>query len=347
MTTTQTTTSHPAGEVQRFRVTVTVVGAVCSAVVTALLAAEGASLTSRLVGTAVGAAIPPLVGAVGPGHEIRMTVAVLLTAAAVVLGYGGDQLVSGVTGKAPSLPTPNEIVTRVVDPEPQTPVEPEATGSLVESEPPLEITVSPGAITCDDEGRCDTVTVTSTGTATLHVTSHEFEGDAASYLTATGCEDTLLEPGRSCTITPTFSPEDAPETVVTHLVIHQNFTGPATYVPVTAGGDEPIVPNLASSRPDCDLSGLAGDPDGGDVVTGDVIVEAQLTATGLPEGTSVEAAVYVDGAFQWQADVDLAAGTVRVEEFYSGPVPSDVVVVVDPERVVQESDEGDNVARCP
>ncbi len=47
------------------------------------------------------------------------------------------------------------------------------------------------------------------------------------------------------------------------------------------------------------------------------------------------------------ATVDLAAGQVVLEDFYEGPAPTEVVVVIDPDDLVQESSEDDNVVSCP
>jgi hypothetical protein len=347
--TTQTTTTSPTRDVRRFELTLTILGAVCSAVVTGVLAAENVSTTGKLVGMALGAALPPLVGAVGPGRSVRVGVAVVMTVVAVFMAYWGGQLFAKVSETEPPLPTPNEIVTSLGG----------DTGSgrggggdggegktedvLVQGDGPVRIQVEPGSITCEAEAGCGLVTVTSVGTAPLRIDNLEFEGDAGSYLTADGCENTVLAPNEHCAITLQFSSELAPESATTHLVIHQNLPLVPTLVPLEAHGELSVEPNLALGQPACDRSGLTADPDGG--VSGELSIEAPLSATGPADVSSVEAAVYVDGEQWWFGLVDLNDDTVLVHELYVGPLPGEVLVRIDPDNLVQESeDEKDNVA---
>jgi len=300
---------------------------------------------------ALGAALPPLVGAVGPRRSVRVAVAVLMTAVAVVLAYGGGQLFAQVASTKPPLPAIPQIVTGLGDDPADDDKdgggggEKPTGGALVQREGPLGIQVDPGSITCDSEDPCTTVTVTSVGSAPLRITWLKVPDDAASYLTATGCENATLEPGASCTITLGFSPQNAPESAVTQLTIHQNFTGPATHVPMEIRGTSTVPLNLALSSPTCLLEDVIEDPETG-TVSGSIRIQAPLTATGLPEGPAPEATVSVGPDAPVPATVDLAAGQVVLEDVYEGAAPTEVVVVIDPDDMVQESSEDDNVVSC-
>ena len=339
--TNQTTITSPTRDVRRFELTLTILGAVCSAVVTGVLAAENVSTTGKLVGMALGAAFPPLVGAVGPRRPVRVGVAVLMTAVAVFMAYWGGQVFAKVTNTEPPLPTPREIIPGP-GPGPGLGPDREPSGDacgdpLVHDAGDLALEVCPSVLTCSAEDSCGPVTVTSIGTAPLRIGSLEFEGDAGSYLTATGCENAVLAKGQECTITLKFFPESAPESATTRLIINQNLPKVPTLVPLEAHGELSVEPNLALGQPSCDLSGLSTDPDG---VSGELAIAVPVSATGLPDLSSVQAAVYVDGV-EWQiVPVDPNGGEV-IRGDYAGPRPGQVLVRVDPDNLVQESESED------
>ena len=343
--TTGATASPPKRVFQGFELTLTVLGAACSAVVTGVLAAEGASTTTKLVGMALGAALPPFVGAVGPGRPVRVGVAVLLAAVAAFIAYGGGQIFAKVSDTEPPLPTPNQIVTNLGGGSGGGGGTDETTGNALEHvDGDLGLRVVPTPITCDEDGRCDPITVTSIGTALLRITSLQFGGNAASYLTASGCEDAVLATGESCTITLEFDAENAPEGATTQLVINQNLPEVPTLVPLEADGVLPADVNLGLGTAECDGSALVDDPDGG--VTGELRIVAPLSSSGLADVSSVEAAVYIDGALASTAEVDPNGDSVSIRADYQGPVPEDIRVQIDTLDVVQESNEDDNVAFC-
>jgi hypothetical protein len=345
-TTAQPTTPPPTRQVAGFELSLTILGAVCSAVVTGLLAAENVSLTGKLLGMALGAALPPLVGAVGPGRSVRVTAAVLMTAAAVVLAYGGGQLFAKVANTEPPLPTPAEILHPQPTPDPDPDPDPDPGNAIIERSGDLGIRVEPGAITCGADHGCGTATVTSVGTVPLRITSLAFEDDAASYLTATGCENAVLAEDEQCTITLEFTAENAPESATTHLVIHQNLPEVPTLVPLDAEGAVPVEPDLQLGEASCDASALVEDPDAG-TVSGELLVQAPLSATGLADLSSVGVAVSVDGVPWDVVDVDPNGGEVAVRNFYAGPRPEQVQVQIETDGSVEQAPDGDEVlAAC-
>jgi hypothetical protein len=308
------------------------------------MAAEGASTTTKLIGMALGAALPPFVGAVGPGRPVRVGVAVLLAVVAAVVAYGGGQIFAKVSDTEPPLPTPNQIVTRLGGGGGGGDGEETTENALEHLAGDLGLRVVPGSISCDEEDGCDPITVTSIGTAPLRVTSLEFEGDAASYLTATGCENAVLATGEACRITLEFDAENAPEAATTRLVIHQNLPEVPTLVPLEADGVLPAEVNLSMGTAACDLSALVDDPDGG--VSGELSVTAPLSATGLDDVSAVEAVLYIDGDEVSSEELDPNGGSVSIRADHRGPAPEDIRVGIDPGDAVQETDEDDNVAFC-
>jgi transcription elongation GreA/GreB family factor len=150
---------------------------------------------------------------------------------------------------------------------------------------------TPESVRCDDEGTCDEVVVTSEGAEPLRITDLEFRGEGAEYFESTDCEGDLLNQGDSCTITLGFAHRAAPKSVSAVLVIHQNFTGPATTVRIDAHGQgEPstcTVPEklVGKQQPDAE----------------DAIEAAGLVAVPEERGSSSQEAGTV-------LDVDPAAG---------------------------------------
>lgn len=347
-TTTHPMTSPPTRHVPRLGVGLTILGAVCGAVVPAVLTAGDVPGPAKLAGMALGAALPPLIGAAGARPRLRVAV-VAMTVAALALSYSGLQIFAKVTETAPAVPSPSGIVDGLPwvgdDRDHEVDGQQACGDPLVHGTDELGLAVCPPALTCRGDDGCDPVTVTSLGTAPLRIGEVELGVDAATYLTATGCAHTVLAKGQDCTITVTFSPEKAPEAATTELVVHQNLPENPIRVPLRAEGTVTGAAALALGEPVCDLDGLTPDPDGG--VSGWLIVEAPLTATGVPDGVSLQAAVHVDGQFLWPAEVDLAGARVRAEEFYSGPPLSVVAIIIDPNGLVEGDDLEDNRRRCP
>jgi hypothetical protein len=136
--------------------------------------------------------------------------------------------------------------------------------------------------------------------------------------------------------------------VSTRLVIHQNLSGPPTFVELDAHGIQPPLPNLALSGATCQLLSSGPDPDTG-LVSGVLTLRAPLASSGTLPVSSVEATVHVDGALWGAFPVDVAGGEVAVSDHYEGVPPSEVVVTVDSATQVVESSEDDNAAaaQCP
>jgi len=342
---TTNTTLPPARDGRGLALALTILGAVCSAVVTGVLAAQEVSTTEKLVGMAVGAALPPLVGAVGPGPRIRVAVAVLMTAVAVVLAYGGGQLFAKVSNTEPPLPTPDAIATSLPWQNHQDAGDQARSGNVLEERSgELGIRVEPGAITCQAKDGCGPVTVTSIGTAPLEITSLAFERDAASFLTATGCQGVALAEHEQCAVSLRFSADRAPESVSTHLIINQNLPGKPTLVPLEAHGLHQVEPNLALGQATCLRASLVRIPHT-DTVSGPLVIDAPVTRSG-PDLPTVKATVHVNGDLQWTFAVEPDQPSIHVSDDYEGPFPTEITVTIDSAGTVEESSEADNVTTC-
>src|SRR5687768_11871615 len=101
--TTLSTAPRPTGAGPRFELMLAILGAVSAAILTGVLDELEVSTTGKLIGLAVGAALPPFVAVAGPRRPVRVAAAVLLSIAAVVLAYGGWQIFAKVSGTQPVL----------------------------------------------------------------------------------------------------------------------------------------------------------------------------------------------------------------------------------------------------
>jgi hypothetical protein len=349
-TTTPPPPPPPAQASPRFQLTLAVLGGVCSAVATGVLDQLGVSPTGKLIGLAVGAAIPPFIAVAGRWQHVRVAAALLLTVGAVFLSYGGLRLFADVSGTEAIVPSARQIVEGVTggadDPHDDPPggSTDDTADDIEMTEGDLGIRVSPGSITCDESGACNGLTVTSTGTRVLVIRSLEFEGAGQTTLQASGCENTQLVQGDSCTITLTSAGEDPPEPASTRLVIHQNFDGPATYVPFVAGEASGSEMNLVVGEAECDLSGDP-DPDTGDVA-GVLTIDVPVSWGGAPDPPTVTFSVEVDGSPWLSSTGDTADGTLHVSGDYGGPPPGEIRITIDSAEQFDETDEDDNTAVC-
>jgi hypothetical protein len=343
---TETRPPTPAQASPRFQLTLAVLGAACSAVATGVLDRLGVSSTGKLIGLALGAAIPPFIAVAGRWQHVRVATALLLTVGAVFLSYGGLRMFADVSGTQAIVPSPRQIAETMTGGDLVDDRADDPAGEIVMTEGDLGIRVSPDSITCDESGACNGVTVTSTGTGLLAITGLEFEGEGATTMQAGGCENAQLTQGESCTITLASADDGEPPTSVsTRLVIHQNFKGPATYVPLVAEGVDGSPSNLAVGAAVCDVPNGDPDPVTGEVA-GPLTIDAPVSWEGASDPPTVTAIVEVDG-LQWMSfDVDTAAGTLHVSDQYEGPPLGVIMITIDSAGQFTESNEGDNTATC-
>jgi hypothetical protein len=252
--TAQQTPPPPKQAISGFGLTLTVLGALCGALLTGVLEILQQreilqeSDAWKLVSLTIGAALPPVVAALQQGgRRIRVVAAILLSVAALILAYFGLFAFTIVADKSPILPTPNQIA-EWVDKVPPTPGDDGTKGSYAEGA--LKMTWTPRSVRCGDDGDCSEVTVTSEGAEQLRITGLEIQGDGNEYLKPTGCVGGPLNQNDHCTITLEFEYKSAPRSSTPVLVINQNFAGPATKIPIDAhgkGGPHPVdctVPNV-------------------------------------------------------------------------------------------------------
>jgi hypothetical protein len=333
-----TRTPSPPQTTPRFPLTLAVLGAVCSALATGVLDRLDVGTTGKLIGLAAGAALPPFVAVAGRWQHVRVAAALVLTGVAVVLSYSGWQIVANVSGTPPVVPSIRQVIDEL------SPGSNGQPGAIEQVEGDLGIRVSPGSIGCDGSGTCTEVTVTSTGTGLLTITGIEVEdGDPTGPLPS-GCENAQLVQGQSCTVTLSAAEGVEPASRSTRLVIHQNFRGPATYVPLVVQGDGAELPDLAVEPVACELSAGDPDPTTGEV-SGVLTVDAEVGWNGAADPPTVSTTVTVDD-LEWKTfDVDPADGGIHVTDYYEGPPPDDIAITVDADGQVAESDES-NTAVC-
>jgi hypothetical protein len=327
----------------RFELTLAVLGAVCSAVATGVLDQLEVSATGKLIGLAVGAALPPFVAVAGRWQHVRVAATLFMTVPALVLSYGGWQVFANVSGTEPVVPTPQQVIDRLIpryDPDVLPPAD-----AIEMWEGELGIRVSPGSITCDESGACNGVTVTSIGTGLLAIRGLELEDEGVTTLQASGCEDAQLTQGGSCIIALAFTEGGPQESLSTRLVIHQNFEGPATKVPLVAESEDGLSSNIAVGKAVCSVPGGDADADTGEV-TGVLAIDVPLSWEGTSDPPEVTATVEVNGLPWTSSNADTAAGTLHVSDEYEGPRPSEIRITVDSASQFAESDEGDNTAIC-
>jgi hypothetical protein len=167
-----------------------VLAAVCATVVTYFCKASG---LVQIIGIVVGAAIPPLVTAIGPWRPLRASVAVLVSGAAVVLTYGGSLVVGEATG-IPVVPSlPGQELPGSGSPQ-GTPG-----SSPVEDPKPGGIDVTPAVLRCEPECRSP-ITVVNHGQDELTVDIAVTGPDRGRFQHASDCGRHALGPGEECVV---------------------------------------------------------------------------------------------------------------------------------------------------
>jgi hypothetical protein len=205
-------------------------GAVCGALITAALPGDSSSVL-KLVGAAIGAAVPPFVTTIGKWRHLRATAAVVVTIAALGLTYVGSFFVDAATGSETStFPAPRW------GPAATTSTQQHVSTTQIPPVLDVGIDVAPKALTCNP--KCDSkVTIRSIGVKPLVVAAIEFDGPARARFKQTGaCAQKQFVQDEACSFEVTFSPAGTSGKQVARLVINQNLPGPASFVDLTGEG---------------------------------------------------------------------------------------------------------------
>ncbi|KHD75176.1 hypothetical protein MB27_24075 [Actinoplanes utahensis] len=228
-TTTEPTTARDAA----LATGISVVGAVCGTVLTAML--DG-SPSQKLTGAIVGAVVATLFSVTGPYLHVRAVIGVAVTGAALLLTYGGAAVADGFTGNV-------TYPRNVPGPTPSASTNSAEPDEVCEGD--LCLSAPRSLRLCAATGCSASMVVTNTGSRLLRIKELEIEGPAARTFRHSGdCANHTVKAGRTCTITVTVTAEPTGEAV---LVIHQNLEGPATKVALAPSGK-------ADSRPDLRMS---------------------------------------------------------------------------------------------
>jgi hypothetical protein len=338
-----TTLPKPAPETPAHRVTgqgaqtvLAVVGAVCG---TLIVGAVGTAPAAKLVGAALGAAIPALMTHAGP-YPLARAVAGIAVTAGFVVTYGGFTLFDYATDRPATFPLPPSV------PQPDATPDPPITssGSTSRSAAGLGITVSPRTLRCSAEDGCDrTVSVRSTGSRDLEIGAVEIDGPAAANFSQDGgCNGATLPRDEGCEIAIGFT-AGADETAEARLVIHQNLPGDPTFVGLVGSG--------SGATPGVDLEPVV-ESCRYRLALGSIDPELLLTvalAVDDPDASPAEAvavAASIDGGDARSTTVPIAGGTGEIVL----PVSADqldreltVAVTADPANDVAEAAEDNNV----
>jgi PASTA domain len=294
--TSQATKPSPTPAVLGFGLALTVLGGVCGALLTEILNSLEQSDPRKWIALALGAALPPVIAALPQSkRQIQVGAAVLLSIAALVLAYLGQFAFTSATGRPPILPTPSQILdnatptptptsTSTLTPIPTPGDDAGVPGRYAEGD--LKMAWTPKSVQCDDEGRCDDVVITSEGAKPLSITRLEIRGAAQEYVEPTGCVGVPLNQNDNCTITLDFDHASAPLSVSAVLVIHQNFKGAATEVPIDAhGGGEPGTPTCTVPE---ELVGAQRADAGAAITKAGLVVAEEFVSSSQDGGTVLD-----------------------------------------------------------
>ncbi|HEY0358318.1 MAG TPA: hypothetical protein VGD11_07030 [Mycobacteriales bacterium] len=306
-------------------------GSVCGALVPA---AFSASPHWNLVGLALGATIPALVGIAAFHWAIRLVVLVAITVGALLATYTGLLVRDAVAGESgTTVPTPTKIVPVAAAPDPSPTPDPsvDPSSALRTCEGDLCIEVTPARLTCTPDGCASPVTIRSTGARVLLTTGVEFTGDAADAFTQDGtCADHVFDPGTECTFAVSFDPGRATGSAA--LVINQNLAGPATVVPLVGEGPSAsgVDLTLAPGGTDCSVR------------SGEVHVGVQVRAEGDDPGEVSVAAATGTGV---ERDLKAPAGERREIVFPVVAETTAITLTVDPDNEIAERREDNNTVQ--
>jgi hypothetical protein len=330
-------------------------GALLGTLITLLL---DTTPTVRAIGAILGALIPTLVGHVGPWRYPRAAVGVGVTLVALGMTYGGFTIFDYAADKEETFPIPSGMP--APNPPPPPPPGPPADNGehITTTDDGLSMKVSPDRVHCDSDECDNDVTVTSTGNELLEITSIEFEGEAAEEFGYSGnCEEqSPLGKDESCGIQISFKPSGGGGTRNVNLVIHQNFVGAPTRVPVAGevegGGPPPPPPpslgDLVALRSGVSCSHVRG----GALVNGEprdaIQISFSLRFLDAPDGPQ---SVFVSarstlgptgqsqGRREGSRDVALALRSIDYGRRHL------VIVRIDPNNDVPESNDHNNLLR--
>ncbi|WP_238163600.1 CARDB domain-containing protein [Kribbella capetownensis] len=321
-----------------------VVGSVAGTLVTVAL---DKSPTVKLIGAALGAAIPPLIAAAGRFSRLRLAGGVVVAVLALLLTYVGFTVPEAALGLPATFPVPTPNPTDPPKPSPTR----ETAGTIGKCEGQLCIEVHPAQVHCSS-AQCDSaVEVTSGGKTRLRIGDIEFTGDIAERFAQTGnCEHEVLIEGEKCSITIHVEPGPGG---AAQMRIHQNLKAPASVVsleadtwttPTTPGA--PLPDFTLSAVPRCSVV-PGGQISGADGLTLFVTVRNKgegdydhlvpfnlLSDTGLSGGGH---SAFGSGSGSTGMQVDLAPDDYGMVHLFT--------VTVDPNDEIAEENESNNVLR--
>jgi hypothetical protein len=310
-----------------------VIGAVFVTLVTGAL---NTSPTARLVGAALGAAIPVLVAAGAQG----IVVSGLITGGALLFTYGGFTIFDYASDKKATFPIPAALPSPADN----------GPSPITTTTDSLKLEVKPEIVTCDSDG-CDEVIATNKGDGLVKVYNIEFvDDDAGEFSYGGDCAYESLQKDQSCQVSVTFTPSRPSRTVT--LRIHHNVGAYPTNVPIEAkasGGPPPPTLDLVPAKDtvECDYQA------GGALVDHQPKDALQIKFTlQLVGATDLQGGVVITARSSHGPSDPYERGGVGEGRYVALPLePNDyrlfhtVTVKVDPNNEVVESNEHNNLFR--
>ena len=298
----------------------------------------------RLVGTILGAAVPQLITEVGPWHRLRASLAIVVTASALFVAYGGFAIFAFASDNPSVVPLPHFM------PNPN---------------PGPGIAVSTHAVDCGSwtagTHLCDTVTVKSTGSKPLRVDSVEITPHGLGFSHDQNCVRTKDHPpplylpkGATCTVQVSFEPSGAEGQRSAQMIIHENIAtdnGVRVAVHAEVKARTPVGNLVASLAENADGSGRC------EFVAGVVIDNQTVNAIRIwlamslktPTTADLPTRVHVSTSSETLPGTSQDNFPIDAEDSLLIPVESEmydkehfVRVTVDPNDDVPEFDEDDN-----
>ncbi|RZU11341.1 hypothetical protein EV645_6507 [Kribbella rubisoli] len=223
----------------------------------------------KLLGAALGAAIPPLIAAFGSFSRLQLVGGLGVAGLALLVTYLAFVVPETALGKETTFPVPGPQPTQTVTPPDPTTRRPNPT-ELCEGQ--LCIGVTPKELHCTED-HCDAaVEVISGGKTTLRIGDIEFKGDIAERFSQTGdCRKHVLHRLETCQITVHVAPGEGG---TAQMRIHQNLKAPASAVRLEA--DTWTTTPEPTDTPDPTVLGLLPD----------FTLSTALNCTVVPKGQS-------------------------------------------------------------
>ncbi|SDY72350.1 Abnormal spindle-like microcephaly-assoc'd, ASPM-SPD-2-Hydin [Amycolatopsis xylanica] len=297
------------------------IGSTLVLALTLLVTKTNAPVGVQLAGAAVGAAIPPFVGTVGPRRHLRVAFAGMVAIVAV----SATCLTGVIVGKATDsalLPLPPSI-----------PILGRSTTPTTQGKSLLE--ASPSGLACTQAGCPGKVTIKNSGETSVQLIDIESSAEKTRFKVTGDCANKTLQPAQKCALAVSFTPVSTDTTVTETLVVRTlPSTAEVRIVLIGTVKTPPLDLTVDKAALKCEYS------------PGQLKVTFRLTPTGASPVTGIGATVVNETtAFSLSRTVN-AGPSPQPPTTVTLPVPVGshprITISVDPGNAVKEADESNN-----